>query len=112
MSQNDDFDEEIKQVVETTKQIIEDGHSVEDAVEIILNDTACKKGKFANFWAATEALLNEGESVADERRHGTVNCIAPTFISLRDFHERAQQRMQLMFNNDPNNAVPSEEYFR
>lgn len=67
-----------------------------------------KKGKFDEFWNATEKLINE-VSVPDERRHGEVNYKSLLCVSLRDLKERATTEVR---KTNPDAPIPSEEYLR
>lgn len=92
------------------ESLISDGFEANESIDIV--EFSNKKNQFDNFWAAVEDLLNETYAVPDERRHGTNNVLAPCFVSLRHFHEEAQERVSQMFPDCPANRIPSLEYFR
>lgn len=95
-----------------TVELLQEGLEPASVVNIVDDDMKCTSGKFENYWKAVENLLDEGANVPDERRHGLVNYIAPTFISVRHLHENASKRMYELFPGDPNNNTPSQEYLR
>jgi hypothetical protein len=98
---------------ENIKELIQEGYTASESVEIIEHWIEDKNHRFDNFWAATEHVINECNlEVPDERRHGTVNCIAPSFCSIRDLHSRATIKMNELFPNNTNNHVPSPEWLR
>lgn len=83
-----------------------------EVIEVLASNENEKKGKFEHFWSAAEILLNEGNSVPDERRQGNINVRSPICVSLRDLHEKTESLMNTLYPGSSANHVPHQEYFR
>lgn len=95
------------------KLLLDEGYSIENAIEIENNADNSKKGKFDHFWKAAEHFLSSNDySVAEERRSEQTSWISPLCVSLSDLHRKCELEKQRMFPNSELNAIPSYEYFR
>lgn len=93
--------------------MVDDNIPIEDLPEIEKSRRDDSRGKFTNFWAAVDAVINENDlAVAHERRHTETSYISPLCTSLRHLTELCTTKMESLFPDSINNHVPSLNYFR
>lgn len=103
---------------DTANEIIESiefGENITDLVQIQHDDIEqTRTSKFDHFWAALQDLIDEHVAVADERRHGTVNCVSPLCVSIRDLIEQTRVHMIKKYPEAETQTlqVPSLEWVR
>lgn len=102
----------IQQRAEIASDFLNDCMDASEVFDMAQQTETSQQGKFDRFWEAVDHLLKGGDSVPNERRHGTVNYVAPTFVSLRDLHERAIDKMKELYPESDENNIPSQEYLR
>lgn len=97
------------------QQFIQSGETISDAV-VVENEVLIEKkeSKFEKFWSALQSIIDNHVAVADERRHGTVQCVSPLCTSLRDLINQAEVNMYAMNPGIDKSQlhVPSREWIR
>lgn len=101
-----------EETCDDVRSLINDGYEISDVIQIATEARKHYSGKFDNFWAATQEILDTERTVPHDRRHGTARYLAPVVLSIRDLMSQAEQKMNSMFPDDPKNKIPSAEYFR
>lgn len=92
---------------------IRSGTSIEQLFEEEECEIALEGTKFNNFFKAAQQLLDDhSAAIPDERRHGEAMNRSPLFVSLRNFHQKTEKKMNEMFEGNDNNNIPSLEWFR
>lgn len=94
------------------RSLLNDGFDISEVLQLEMQEKKCSNGRFENFWKATQEVLDTENTVPHDRRQGTARYFAPVVLSIRDLMTQSEQKMYELFPDDPNNDVPSAEYFR
>lgn len=113
---DEEYDEQRNNnTVQCIQTFVAGGETITDTLTVhneILNEK--KQSKFEKFWIALQSEIDDYVAVADERRHGTVQCVSPLCTSLRHLIEKTEKKMYQM-NPEIDKSelhVPSREWVR